>query len=394
MVKRCSRLQEIRLLGPFLPLIKPNNLTFMREWFKSEKPHIHDGKIRVNTFFPPYPSTAHERFVKAVFSGKRIPHSVYVASTYRCPCSCPHCSYGRRPEEEFSTEEFRDLIDQIKELGSSTIGFTGGEPLLRKDLEELVEYSGPELNTIIFTTGHGLTKKRAASLSKAGVGCVTVGIESADPRKHDSVRGVQGSFDWCGKSVRSCIDAGIYTAISTIGLKDRIRSGEIQRIYDTGRSWDVGEMRLLTPVPTGSYTGRIDEFPDPEDLEYLKEFHRTRNREKEGPAVLSFAYLESPDLFGCGAGFHHLFIDASGNVCPCDLTPLSFGNVKDDDLKSIWDGMGEFFSRPRNSCLMREAAPMIRGEDDLPLPPGRSGDMIPEIAPGESLPKWYHLLEG
>ena len=71
------------------------------------------------------------------------------------------------------------------------------------------------------------------------------------------------------------------------------------------------------------------------------------------PILSAFAYLESPEAFGCGAGLTHLYIDGSGEVCPCNLVPLSFGNLTQQPFQQILDRMGRHFCRPRTGCVGR-----------------------------------------
>jgi MoaA/NifB/PqqE/SkfB family radical SAM enzyme len=131
----------------------------------------------------------------------------------------------------------------------------------------------------------------------------------------------------------------------------------------------------------------------PEERRALAQFHETHNRRPDGPAIAGFAYLESDEVFGCGAGFHHLFIDAAGHVCPCDLTPLSFGNVAEEPLAEIWRRMGATFGRPRRGCLMRALAEEIgKHAGPLPLDQAESERMCAACAPKGPLPEGYRRL--
>ncbi len=369
------------MFRPLLGRIPPGHLWYLLRRMRNERPHRFAGQTRINTFFPPCPSPAFDRFCRAVIDRRRIPFSTYLAVTSRCPFRCAHCSLAGRPQAEWTREQALDLIARIKALGTCTIGFTGGEPLLRDDLEELVAAAGPEMATIVFTTGLGLDDRRAEALARAGVTCVTVGIESDDPARHAAVRGEpsmvngQWSIDNCSwhaarRAVESCRRAGVYAAISTIAARDKLISGELERMHELGRQWGVGEFRVLAPVATGGWADRGQEMLSDDEMRALADFHVRTNRSGRLPAVACFAYLESAELFGCGAGYHHLFIDAAGEVCPCDLTPLSMGNALARPLTEIWAEMGELFDRPRRGCLMRELAGRVAGP--LPMPPEQS----------------------
>ena len=91
----------------------------------------------------------------------------------------------------------------------------------------------------------------------------------------------------------------------------------------------------------------------------LKSIRKRLNKKRSGPIVTTLAEYESEDFMGCNTGYQTLFIDSSGEVCPCDFTPLSFGNIKDTPLKDIWKQMEEYFPRPRADCLMREISHKI-----------------------------------
>jgi len=387
------------MFRPLLGRVPPGHLWYLLRRMRNERPHRFAGQTRINTFFPPCPSPAFDRFCRAVIDRRRVPFSTYLAVTSRCPFRCAHCSLAGRRQAEWTREQALDLIAQIKALGTCTIGFTGGEPLLRDDLEELVAAAGPEMATIVFTTGLGLDDRRAEALARAGVTCVTVGIESDDPARHAAVRGegsaiddlrlsigtersggssqienrksrIDNSWHAARRAVESCRRAGVYAAISTIAARDKLLGGELERMHELGRQWGVGEFRVLAPVATGGWADRGQEMLSDDEMRALADFHVRTNRSGRLPAVACFAYLESAELFGCGAGYHHLFIDAAGEVCPCDLTPLSMGNALARPLAEIWAQMGELFDRPRRGCLMRELAGRITGP--LPMPPEQS----------------------
>ena len=98
----------------------------------------------------------------------------------------------------------------------------------------------------------------------------------------------------------------------------------------------------------------------PEQVAELRRFHRDTNRRGRGPKVSAFPEIESPELFGCGAGTFHVFIDPSGNVCPCDFVPLLFGNVVHERLDAVVRRMGEAMRQPRRHCFLQTNAATIQ----------------------------------
>jgi hypothetical protein len=166
---------------------------------------------------------------------------------------------------------------------------------------------------------------------------------------------------------------------------------ELARLHALGAAWGAGELRLLSPVATGGWRGCGGEMLDAEQRAAVSRFHAAANRAGSGPVVASAARLESEALFGCGAGFHHLFVDSAGEVCPCDLTPLSFGNALEEPLAAIWARMGERFELPRCRCLMAEVASRIP-PGPLPLPRAQSEALVPERRPDQPLPGGFSRL--
>jgi len=390
------RIRDWITLGPLFfkcfGKLSVSHLWYLARQFRNENPHRHNGRLYINTFFPPYPSKAFDRFLEAVIGEKRIPYSTYFAVTNKCPFACPHCSYGLHKEGSVDTKQALKIIEQIKSLGAVTIGFTGGEPLLRDDIVELVAAAGDEVSTIMFTTGHCLDKALAEKLMGAKLGCMMIGIESDDRVEHDKIRGVAGSFDEAIKAIGMSLEAGLYTAISTVGTKAKIKNGQIERLAQLGEKYGVHEFRVLEPIPTGSFYNQKDAVLSDDESRQLADFHKQWNRKNKGPAISGFSYLESDEMFGCGAGYHHLFIDALGNACPCDLTPLSFGNVLDEPLEKIWARMGQIFGEPRCGCLMKEIcrkAGTLEKEQQLPLEPEKSLELCRAVSNNGQLPKIY-----
>lgn len=374
------------------------HLLYMTKQFCNEYPHRHDGRIHINSFFPPYPSKAFDRFLEAVLDCRRVPFSTYFAVTDQCPYACPHCSYGKHVRGQLTTEQALETIRQIKSVGTVTIGFTGGEPLMRDDIVELVSAVGEDTASILFSTGYRLTTTLAAELRSAGLDCLTIGMESDESAIHDAVRGVQGSYAGATASIALALDAGLYTAISTIGSREKLVDGTLERLAQLAARYGVHEFRILEPIPTGNFSKACNAVLSEDESRQIAAFHKRWNRIGKGPAIASFSHLESAAMFGCGAGFHHLFVDAAGNVCPCDLTPLAFGNVCEEPLHAIWVRMSEWFDMPRSTCLMKR----LCGQQDAfgdaaqyPLSVEKSSELCRQLKNDSPLPLIYkNLLRG
>ena len=364
-------LQLLPVFAKSLRHLPLRHVWYLTRQLRYEHLHVHEDRIYVNTFLAPIPSPAFDRLLDAVIHKQRVPFSTYLAITAECPFKCSHCSYGRRASHEMTTAQALDVIEQIKGLGTTTLGFSGGEPLLRQDLAQLIRSIGSHTETIVFSTGHTLNAAKAARLKNAGLNSLMIGLESDTASTHDAVRGVPGSFEEGIDAIRFSLEAGLYTAISTVATHEKIEDHTIDRMADLASDLHVHEFRILEPVPTGRALGQTTAVLTLEERQSLTAFHKQWNQARKGPAIASFSHLESEAMFGCGAGYHHLYIDACGEVCPCDLTPLSFGNALKTPLATIWQQMGEVFTQPRCSCFAAKACCDLATQSHtgpLPLP--------------------------
>ena len=370
---------------------------FLREWLDGERLTRHRGQWVLNSFLPPFPGPAYQRLFDNLFSGRHLsPVSAFLAVTARCPWSCPHCSRaGRLNAPELSTAEWSDTLRQIHGLGTSLIGFTGGEPCMREDLPSLVhEAAHGGAATILFTSGQGFTPALAARLRTAGLWSVCVSLDAATAEAHDATRG-KGSFALATDALRRARAMGFYTMAGTVATPVSVRYGVHSRIHRLLATLGAHEMRIVEAMPCGglSRCGPSD-LLSPADIEELRHFHIETNRNHTGPKVCAFNRIESPEVFGCGAGTQHLYIEPSGIVCPCDFTPLGFGNVRDTPLADLWHRMNlAMGDQPRSHCFIQRHREAVQAHAaaGFPLPPELSERLCREAGP-EPLPAYFALV--
>ncbi|MBM3497005.1 MAG: radical SAM protein, partial [Armatimonadetes bacterium] len=357
----------------------------------------HRGRWVLNSFLPPFPSPAYARMFDNAFSGRSLsPVSAFLAVTARCPLRCPHCSLsGRKAVPELDTAQWRDVIGPLHRLGAAIVGFTGGEPCLRDDLTDLVQavaQGGAE--AVLFTSGAGFDASLAGRLARAGLWSVCVSLDSDRAAEHDAMRGA-GAFETAVKAIRLARASGFYTMIGTLATPEAVDGGALLRIHSLARELGVHEMRIVEPMPCGRMTGCAPTaLLSPAQIAEVRRFHVETNRARREPKVCAFNQIESPEVFGCGAGTQHLFVDPFGNVCPCDFTPLGFGNVRDAALCDIWDRMSAAIGGgPRERCFIQTNHERIAALADLglPLSPEVSEAVCREAGP-EAAPGFFRAI--
>ena len=180
--------------------------------------------------------------------------------TRRCNLRCIHC-YAKAEDREFvnelSTKEGKALIDDLAAFGCPVILFSGGEPLIRKDLPELSEYAASKgIRVVISTNGTLINKEMARLLKKVGVSYVGVSIDGME-EVHDRFRGVKGAFRAALSGIKYCQEAGIKTGIRfTIS---RINFREIPAIFDLVEREEVDRVCFYHLVYAGRGSKLIKE---------------------------------------------------------------------------------------------------------------------------------------
>lgn len=330
-------------------------------------------------YIPPVPSGPQERMIESFLRKWLVadpaPMAATIAVTTRCQYSCAHCSAaGLDGRRELDAAELRRAVTGCLDLGVQVITLTGGEPLLRDDLEELVAAVPHDLaTTLVFTNAHGLDDGRARALRAAGLFGVHVSLDSPDPATHDRLRGCEGAFARVERGVRSALDAGLKVGLSTYATHASVAAGDLTRVAALAHRWGVHEVTVFDAIPTGRLLHDRDLRLTPEDhLAVIREARRATRRHHRRPRVVSQSWTNSPRSFakyiGClGAGFQ-IHVTAHGDVTPCDFTPLSFGNVRDEPLESIWRRMTAHheYCRHRILCRMQDPAFRARYIDTIP----------------------------
>ena len=169
-------------------------------------------------------------------SNRNLPILMSLAVSDICNADCYHCSYfnGMHHEDKkkLDLEELRKVIHSGQQLGVSVLNFVGGEPLLRKDINEIIKCVDKDLSTtVIFTNGWAL-KEKAAGLRKAGLDGVYVSIDSADKDTHDKLRNTPGIYEKAIDGIKTALETGMTVGISCCLSKEAYLRGDFDKIVD------------------------------------------------------------------------------------------------------------------------------------------------------------------
>ncbi|HBL22841.1 MAG TPA: hypothetical protein DDZ40_01840 [Deltaproteobacteria bacterium] len=345
--------RQLAVREPFTGL-HPSVGAFFRDYLSREKAVSFDGRFVINTHFPPFPGGAFDNLAEHFGAlgereGRRL-YSVTFGVTNRCRYRCWHCYNAGRKQRDMTFGSVEKITRELSGMGSVMVTLSGGEPLLRKDLEDIVGLFDNRSCLMLNTTGSGLTEKRARALKEKGLFAVGVSLDSMNAEEHDRMRGKQGAFRTALRALQTAADNGLYPYIVAVATRHLIHPDTFMRFIEFAGRARAREVHLLEPCPTGRLSGRSDVVLEAAERNLLMDYQKEVAVREDLPVLSTFVYLESAKAFGCGAGLTYLYIDGSGEVCPCNLVPLSFGNAVREPLTAILERMGRYFMKPRTSC--------------------------------------------
>jgi putative heme d1 biosynthesis radical SAM protein NirJ2 len=267
--------------------------------------------------------------------------------TNQCNMLCEHCyrDAGTRLEDELSTEEGKKLIREIKAAGFQMMIFSGGEPLMRKDLFELGSYaSSLGLRPVLGTNGTLIDREAAQNLKEAGFLAAGISIDSLDPLKNDSFRKLEGAFNRTLEGIENLKTVGIGFQIHTTVMDWNV--GELENIADFTAQIGARAYHVFFLVPTGRAVNIEEEAL--RVAEYEKTLARLMEKQKQmeieikptcAPQFIRVADKKGLNLRfskGCLAGVSYCIINPRGFVQPCAYLEMSLGNVRERPFDQIW----------------------------------------------------------
>jgi MoaA/NifB/PqqE/SkfB family radical SAM enzyme/SAM-dependent methyltransferase len=383
---------------PFTKL-HPSVAGFLKEYLANEKVvRFHDQWV-VNTSFPPWPSRAFDNlageFGLLGDGGNSRLYSVTFAVTNRCSFNCWHCYNAGRSQEDVPLASLKTLAADLQHLGAVIVTLTGGEPLLRDDLEEIVRLFDDRSCLIVGTTGDGLTPGRARALRAGGAFGVGISLDSTIAEEHDRMRGRPGAFRIAVDALGVARAEGLYPYVVAVATREFLARDRFMRFMAFAGECGALEVHLLEPSAQGRLEGRTDVLLSGREKQAILDFQAEVAREDALPILSSFTYLEGGDAFGCGAGLTHIYIDGSGEVCPCNLVPLSFGNAQREPMAAILARMRAHFCQPRTGCAGRLLAAHLPDGGPRPLPPEQSCRLCETALPAtHEVPRFFRVKTG
>ncbi|MDH0213819.1 pyrroloquinoline quinone biosynthesis protein PqqE [Stutzerimonas stutzeri] len=295
--------------------------------------------------------------------------------TYRCPLQCPYCSNPldfARSHDELSTAEWIEVFRQAREMGAAQLGFSGGEPLVRQDLAELIAAArGLGYYTNLITSGIGLTEEKIASFADAGLDHIQISFQAADEEVNNLLAGSQKAFAHKLEMARAVKKHGYPMVLNFVTHRHNIDN--IDQIIRLCIELEADFVELATCQFYGwAELNRAGLLPSKEQLvraERITNEWRDKLAAENHPCKLIFVtpdyYEERPKP--CMNGWGNLFLDITpdGTALPCHSArqlPVTFPNVREHSIEYIWrDSFGfnrfrgyDWMPEPCRSCDEKE----------------------------------------
>jgi len=270
-----------------------------------------------------------------------------MALTFKCQNNCVHCYAGGPHEtEELSTEQWKQVIDKVHEIGVFILTFTGGEPTLRDDLPELLQYTQNKgIVTGLVTNGRKLRDlEYVRALEKVGLDFVQVTLESHKAAIHDKMTATKGSWKETVQGIKNAALSRIY--VTTNSTLSKYNAADFLETIDFIKELGVAAFGCNSLIYSGKATSISNEFALP--IESLKEL-LPKVRDKANNLGMKFLWYTptqycqlDPVSLGlgiksCTAAMVNMCVGPNGDVYPCQSYFESLGNILKDSWNSIWN---------------------------------------------------------
>lgn len=355
------------------------------------------------------------------------PYIVAINLTRRCNLRCAHCYLDagtRRRDDpaELNTGEVCALLDDIAGLSDETmVVLTGGEPLLRRDLEDIAHHgAGLGLMIVCGTNGTLLDKVRASRLRDAGVRGMGISVDSLDSSRHDAFRGATGAFSRTMAGIDACRDAGLGFQIHFSVTDDTAEELDAMVAFAKAAGAIALNVYFLVCTGRGQQVSNISKAGYDRVLRRLTRVAREESeimvRAKCAPHFKRMAMELDPDwpitlahgyeAGGCLAGTRYCRVTPEGEVTPCPYMEISAGSVRKQGFADIWRETPVFarlraprldgrcgvceYGRICGGCRARPlaAAGDLMGEDTLCAYRPTGADVIEPSASGIGAMSW------
>ncbi|RJQ52009.1 MAG: radical SAM protein [Actinobacteria bacterium] len=309
-------------------------------------------------------------------TGIKPPRIIAWEITRSCNLSCAHCraaaEFGHY-RGELSLERIKDVIDDIVSITNPIIILTGGEPLMRPDIWEIVDYAQEKgAMPVIGTNATLITEEIAGQMAAHNIPRISVSVDFPTPTEHDRFRGIPGCFEQTIEGIKIAKRHGVGVQINM--TVTTLNADKVEEVHDLAESLGVDAFHIFMLVPTGRGESLLDKELPPAEYERVLEWAYERQKtsplhfkptdaphyyriirqkaKAEGKKVTREEYGLDAMTRGCLGGITFCFISHVGDVQPCGYFDMQLGNVKEEKFSEIWTH-SKVFNELRDYSLLK-----------------------------------------
>lgn len=250
-----------------------------------------------------------------------------------CNFRCWHCSsynYLNKKEMSLSINKIEQILKQLKSVGVLAVAYVGGEPTLRKDLEDIIKMTTSyKIIPTIITNGSLLNKYRIDSLYKAGLFNIGFSLQSINPEIHDKLVNYKDAHAKIMEAMEYCHKKKYTYSICVVPTNENLKNGDFEKTVNYAKKRNIRiNANLLTPI--GKLLEDKDGMLTKDSLDKLSSFYFPLDN-----FLPDFKQSFTPWKVHCPMGENNIYIFPDGEVCPCTFTHISFGNILREPINDI-----------------------------------------------------------
>jgi len=338
----------LRRLLMFLKIIRNNKFVKINK------------NIKLDMYIPEYPTKAfYTSCDKFLEFKKEFPCTTALISiTKKCVFNCSHCYQKKDLGKDIDINILVDTVKKMQDMNIAFFNIEGGESFVVYDrLLKVCKAIDDRSEIWVNSIGYGITIERLEELKKINVKAIMFSLHHDTPDEFNKFMGSDKAYDSLISGIEACHSANMNITFNSCLLKDDFYSGKFERIMEKAKDFKSILLQLIVPKPSGGWLGKFENAFTFQDLNIIKKkvnlFNNGLNY-KDYPAILSQAIEEDENHFGCTAGgVDRFYINAKGDVQPCEFLNISFGNIQEEKFEDIYNRMRNIFL-PAKKCMMCE----------------------------------------
>jgi len=370
---------KIRVFFHFLPYLFKGKLSlrkfilFLHRLLYFLKKLKHNRFVRIgrntrpNLYVPGFPSpaffTACKKFLE--FDDKIPCATALISLTSACIYNCEHCYQKHDIGKDSDIELLVSAVKKMQDMGVAFFNVEGGEPfMVYERLLKVCRALDNRSEIWINSTGYGITLEKLRQLKELNVTAIMFSLHSPKPVDMNSFMKSDTAWQTMEKAIALCHKAGIAVAFNTCLFREDFYNGKFEAVLEKMKEFGAAIVQVIKPKPAGGWLeSGVDQFST-EDVQQVFEkvnMYNLNKKYRNYPSISAQIMEEDKDMFGCTAGgTDRFYLNAKGDVQPCEFVNVSFGNIHNEDFISIYNRMREHFKKPGNAMLCENCSADIR----------------------------------